>query len=245
MESFRGMINVKGLHYEASAAVLVHELRGHGEKKEEDSDSVFGGEFPNNYVTMHRICDGEVCEGFPITRRKLLALCKRLLPDLGKDLTYMPANVLAYMPYDVTLLWWLPAGIRYLFFDKSTHIKSGMAPCPPLLFRYNNIGITVFALKTNERPTPETEIYHTPFHNFGCMGDARLPKKVGPADTGKLEEIFFRSAFTFHNDPRLTGTTGGALWKSLVGSGKTEFPYDCLVKAGTVRTLLKGGARDY
>jgi PRTRC genetic system protein B len=242
---FTEITAVEGMEFQASAAILVHELPKRSEKDGDFVGLSSTPEFPPNFVTMHRIRNGQLCEGFPITRRKLFALCKRLLPSLGKDLEYVPDNVIAYTPYNVTLLWWLPAGVRHLYFDTSTHIKSGKAPVPPLLLRYNQIGLTVFALKDNRRPTPETEIWQSPFFNFGCMGNVKLPKKPGLSDLGKLEDLFFRSAFTFHNDPKLKGTTGGALWKSLVGSGKTEFPYECLIKAGTLRTLLKGGARDY
>ena len=229
------------MEFAASAALIIHEL-----KKSAGQDNFTGdSEIPTSFVTMHRIRNGEVCEGFPVTRRKLLNLFKRIQPSLKSDLSYLPENVLAYSPYNVVLLWWLPGGVRHLFFDESTKIKSGKAPVPPLLFRYNGIGLTVFALKENKRPLPETDIFHSPFYNWGCMGNVRLPEKPGPADTKKLEDLFFRSAFTFHNPPKLQGTTGDGLWQSLVGSGKEQFPSGCLVKAGKLRDLLKGGADDY
>jgi PRTRC genetic system protein B len=232
---------VEGMRFTATAALIVHEL----EKVASEEGYMGQSEIPNNFVTLHRIRNGEVCEGYPITRMKLLNLCKRILPSLDRDLSYLPENVIAFSPYNTTLLWWIPGGIRHLFFDESTHIKSGQAPVPPLIFRYNDMGLTLFALKEDRRPTPETDIWHSPFWNWGCMGNVNLPKKVEPSDTKALEALFFRSAFTFHNPPRLRGATGDGLWKSLVGTEEKEFPYECLVKAGKVKTLLKGGASDY
>ena len=236
-----GITDVEGMEFAASAALIIHELR----KTTCQDDLTADSNIPTSFVTMHRIRNGEVCEGFPVTRRKLLNLFKVIQHSLGGNLSYLPENVLAYVPYNITLLWWVSGGVRHLFFDESTCIKSGKAPVPPLLFRYNGMGLTVFALKENKRPLPETDIFYSPFYNWGCMGDVRLPEKPGPADTKKLEDLFFRSAFTFHNPPRLEGTTGDGLWKSLVGSGKKEFPFKCLMKAGKLKDLLKGGGDDY
>jgi len=232
---------VEGMRFAATTTLIVHEL----ERRAPEEGYTGQSEIPSNFVTLHRIRNGEVCEGYPITRTKLLNLFKRILPSLGRDLSYLPENVIAFSPYNTTLLWWIPGGMRHLFFDESTHIKSGHAPVPPLIFRYNDMGLTLFALKEDRRPTPETDIWHSPFWNWGCMGNVKLPKKVEPSDTKTLEALFFRSAFTFHNPPRLKGTTGDGLWKSLAGTGEKEFPFECLVKAGKVKNLLKGGASDY
>lgn len=241
------MKDVNLMHYVARSALLVYSLQdGDHKSLEADSHGLRSGQDPpSSFVSMHTIRNNQVCEGALITKRKLMKLCQQLMPSLNKTMTYLPENVIGYKPFDTTMLWWLPAGIKHLFFDKSTNIPSGLAPLPPLLFRFNGIGLTVFALKENTRPTPATTLWHSPFWNYGCMGNVSLPQNPTPSDTEKLQNLYFRSAFNFHNPPKLKGTTGDALWKSLVGSGKTEFPLDCLVKAGAVNDLFKRGSNDY
>src|SRR5208337_4682353 len=99
-----GIKDVEGMEFAASAALIIHEIK----KTAGEGDFTGDSEIPTSFVTMHRIRNGEVCEGFPVTRRKLFNLFKRIQPSLKSDLSYLPENVLAYSPYNVVLLWWLP-----------------------------------------------------------------------------------------------------------------------------------------
>ncbi|MFI5294349.1 MAG: hypothetical protein ACHQ0Y_04920 [Thermodesulfovibrionales bacterium] len=244
---YEGIKDLERMSYEAEAALVVYGLRDGDVREEKGYEAYYnaGPSAPSHFLSLHKFRSGKACEGSPISKRKLMKLLKRVMPSLNDQMAFLPDHVIGYTSFNTTMLWWRPAETRHLFFDKSTGIPSGKAPLPALLFRFNGSGLSTFALKENKRPTPDTEMYYTPFFNWQCMGNVKLPEHPTPSDTAKLEDLFFRSAFTFHNPPTLEGTTGDGLWKSLVGSGKTEFPCECLVKAGKVRDLYKRSANDY
>lgn len=231
------------MSYDATTALFIYELK---DRNDQDEHAYMYDRHnpPNCFVTMHRIHDGLVCEGAPVTRRKLNALCKRMLPALATEAFYFPETLITYTPFETVMVWWHPAGIKYLYFEDGTGTPCGKAPLPALLFKYSNIGLSTFALKENKRPTENSSIYHTPFFNFGCMGNVRLPKNPTPKDIPRLEELFFRSAFTDHNPPKLKGTTGKELWNGLISSQAKKFPMQHLVKAGSLKTMLKGAVDD-
>jgi PRTRC genetic system protein B len=245
MESKAKIREIANMSYEAAAALLVYELHDPNPRSQFPYEDYASHRPPRNFVTLHRIRGGKLCEGRPLTRDKLLRFCKTAMPALTSQITYFPENLLAYTPYNTTMLWWRPSEVRHLYFDKSTGIKSGKAPLPTLLFRFSGIGLTVFALMHDTRPAMQTRLFHSPFFNWGCMGNVHLPDNPTPADIPALESLFFRSAFTLHNNPKLKGTTGQALWKGLVGSGTAKFPNEHLVDAGPMSDLFKRTANDY
>lgn len=249
-----GLKDLNRMAFKARAALVFYELEDGDTANEGNSNQDCvdyydsGPSAPKHFVSIHRIRGGELCEGLPLTKRKLLNLCRNVVPALGKGMTYIPEHVINYRQYPTTLIWWRPAGVKHLFFDEGTGIPSGSAPLPPLIFRYNGMGLTTFALKENRRPTPATELWGTIWSNFGCLGQeasSRLPKAPRPDQTEYIEDLFFRAAFNDHNPASFKGITYEALWKSLVGSGKTKFPLKHLVKVGHVGDLFKRGSDEY
>jgi PRTRC genetic system protein B len=233
------LISVKTLderHYEATTALILYSLR----RGSEESYLSYEEQSLQNYVTLHRINDGLVCEGRPITKKQLLRLCQTVMPQLKGKSIYLPPEVLSYNTVDGSVMvWWRPAGVQTLFFSKEMKIKSGKAPLPPLVFVFNRGSVRTVALKEDRRPDLETDTYFTPFYNDGCMGNARVPISVSPKETRDLEELFFRGAFTNHSAPNLEGTDGQKLWSSLTRSGLAVFPYDCLRKRGKLKDIIR------
>jgi PRTRC genetic system protein B len=233
------LIPVKTLderRYDATTALILYSLRrgsdeGYLSHDEQDLQ---------NYVTIHRIEDGSVREGKPITKKQLLRLCQSVMPKLKAKPIYLPSEVLSYNTIDGSVMvWWRPAGIQTLFFSKEMKIRSGKAPLPPLVFIFNQGSLRTVALKEDRRPDPETDVYFTPFYNDGCMGNARVPISVTTKETRNLEELFFQGAFTTHGTPTLEGTDGQSLWSGLTRSGLSEFPYDCLKKRGKLKDIIQ------
>jgi PRTRC genetic system protein B len=233
------LIPVKTLNdrrYDATTALILYSLRRGGDEGYTSYEERGLG----NYVTLHRIEGGLVREGRPVTKKKLLRLCRTVMPRLKARPIYLPSEVLSYNTMDGSfMVWWRPAGIQTLFFSKEMKIRSGKAPLPPLVFIFDKGSIRTAALKEDRRPDPETEVYFTPFYNDGCMGNARAPVSVGPKETKDLENLFFRGEFTAHSTPNLEGTDGPRLWRSLTGSGLNVFPYECLKKRGKLKDIIQ------
>lgn len=233
------LIPVKTLderRYDATTALILYSLR-RGSDVNYLSHEEQGLQ---NYVTLHRIDGGLVREGRPITKKQLLRLCQTVMPKLKAKPSYLPPEVLYYSNVDGSMMvWWRPAGVRTLFFSKEMKIRSGKTPLPPLVFIFNQGSIRTVALKEDRRPGPDTDVYFTPFYNDGCMGNARVPISVTTKETGDLEDLFFRGAFTAHSTPILKGTDARKLWSGLIGSGLKTFPHECLKKKGQLKDMIQ------
>ncbi len=222
--------------YDATTALILYSLRRGSDESYLSHDE----QGLQNYVTLHRIEDGAVLEGKPITKKQLLRLCQSVMPKLKAKPIYLPPEVLSYNSIDGSVMvWWRPAGMQTIFFSKEMKIKSGKAPLPPLVFIFTQGSIRTVALKKDRRPDPETDVYFTPFYNDGCMGNAKVPISVTAKETRDLEELFFQGAFTSHVTPTLEGIDGQRLWSGLTRSGLTEFPYDCLKKRGKLKDIIQ------
>lgn len=228
--------DVDAMSYVASTALIFYRI----DQKSDGLSFPFDESAPPSiFVKQHSIRDGVVCEGSPVSKTSLLGICRAVIPSLDTDIEFLPETLLAYSPLTNRMVWWMPAAIRQLYFHPETGVKSGLAPCPPLLFSFQAGKLSVFALKENCRPQRTSEVFHNPFFNGSCMGNVRLPRKASPGNMRKIEDLYFGAEFTAHNEPRLKGTTGTDLWASLVGSGqKKPFPLDCLKKQGTVSGVI-------
>jgi len=197
-----------------------------------------------HYITQHRISKtGELREGKPLTRETLSNICSIIFPSI-LSVEYLSQQVIAYSP-DYALLWWLPAGVRTLFFGRATGIKSGRYPTPPTLMLVVNRKLYTWALATNERPTPDTTIFHSPFYNIHpegscCMGNIPLPGSFTPQNIADWEETFFNGCLSSELPPKLNGCAPDKLWKSLYG--KKKFPAKYLVPhaQNTVSNIIDG-----
>ena len=222
--------------YDATTALILYSLR----RGTSESYLPHDEEGLQNYVTLHRIQNGSVREGKPITKKQLLRLCQSVMPKLKARPTYLPPEVLSFNTIDGSVMvWWRPAGVQTLFFSKEMKIRSGKAPLPPLVFIFKHGFIRTVALMEDSRPGPETDVYFTPFYNDGCMGNAKVPHSVTPKETRDLEELFFQGAFTAHGTPSLEGTDGQSLWNGLTNKGLTEFPYNFLKKRSKLKDIIQ------
>lgn len=129
-------------------------------------------------------------------------------------------------------------------------ITGEMFPQPTLLFvaKPNRLRVLALRLKPGERPTARTPVYRAPYFNLNadgdlCIGDARIPKGIGPSLIPRFEQAFFESNFTHSNvhSGKLVSFEGGhdALWLSL--KGKRRFPEDALIRLSSGKRKLTVG----
>lgn len=134
---------------------------------------------------------------------------------------FVPSNLLYTSPN--LLAWWVPAAIRKTWFkstDEGIGSKSGPAAHPALVFIATPTEWFVFALKSSERPAPETRLYHAPHFNVWedgkiCTGNVKLPNALAAEVLGEYESAFFGSFFTHSNHQSAVKYKGGmrGLWK--------------------------------
>ena len=155
-------------------------------------------------VPLHQVAEDEYELGAPVqgTAADLQAL--RSCLDGGVYLHH--EHVLS--SGNGTLLWWVPAGRRALFFDVRVEAAKGIealngrpVPHPPLLFRTQGGLLSVFALRENARPTLETALYRAPYwnmfdHGRMCMGTVKLPPTIDPQRPEEVTQRFFESNFS-------------------------------------------------
>lgn len=116
----------------------------------------------------------------------------------------LPSNVLHLNPSENgQVIWYCKPQKRKLFFVESLAIPNGIAYMPTLVFKATKTELSVYALKSNRRPTMNTKLYYAPFFNIYesgkiCMGTVDIQVK----DANSLEEFinlweeyFFNSYF--------------------------------------------------
>jgi PRTRC genetic system protein B len=221
--------------FEAARALVIY-------LRDDDQGLTYDSGSPRCFITCHRIEQGELSEGAPITRQALIDLCSLVMPGIRDSLRYLPETVLAYSAVSDTVIWWTPAQKRHVSFTESTGLRGGRVPLPALVFRVRGGSLSVWALKENRRPGPSTVLYHAPFFNttYGqvCMGTTPTPETALPSDIPEWEEAFFGSPFTNEGNPQVKGITCQELWERLTGGEERSFPCRYLLKAGTLRTVL-------
>ena len=139
------------------------------------------------YGTVHPINSGKngrasIGAGRPIDRSALLKSLAELSEHAAPRAEFLPETVLAVSQDSVT--WWCRPGTRRVFFDcQELGKRSAIAPHPGLVFRAASNGFSVFALKEDSRPTPDSTLHEPPYFNtwdFGriCIGTAHVPKRI-------------------------------------------------------------------
>ena len=176
--------------------------------------------------------------GMAVAKNALVEALKQLTPDEYVQAELLADNVLA-KGHD-HLVWYMKPQKRQVWFKcKELGNVSAKTEQPGLVFVVEQNQWHVFAIKGNERPTPETPLYVAPYFNVWegghiCIGNVDLPKGEMKHNTAAWEECFFRSYFTHpnvHDKGGLTKYRGGifALWRSLM-KGRA-FPVTSLVPA--------------
>lgn len=183
------------------------------------------------YATVHPI---EVDENQPFARSlgAGVPLTKEALADFARAVDvatayagFVPDNLLYTSPN--TIAWWTPEAVRPTWFKTGNnaagnHIgdRQGRAAHPALVFVVTSRGWYVFALKESARPSPQTQLYHSPHMNVWkgggiCTGNVDLPPAVSASAIAEYEAAFFRSHFTHPNREGAVKYRGGmvALWR--------------------------------
>lgn len=209
----------------------------------------------DGYVSSHPIVQGpsalELGAGHPLERSELRKLLKGTGRDLGvkgwvdSRVVFMSGSLIA---------WWRPAAPAPMFFQANaigSKARSGTCPQPSLVFAVADSGWYVWALKGNERPTPQTPLMRSPYLNVWnegriCEGNVKRPRVLTPETIAAFERTFFESRFTHANQPDLCKYAGGAkaLWQDLLLGKHPAFPDECLLPQNqTLAGALERAAR--
>ena len=182
--------------------------------------------------------------GKPLTREALEVICKAVLPSMAGSLTFLNGRILGSSgTIHGPDIWWSPPAVRPMFFTGQVKIPNGLAPWPGLLFVTRDEDLSMlFAVKGDQRPTLETELYAAPFFNMTgydlCLGSARHPSKNNACE--EWEEAVFTSAFSEErlNEQRITGPdTLSRFWKERIAKKETIFPEDQLLPNPSPKTI--------
>jgi len=186
------------------------------------------------YLESHHVNEnGQLLEGKPLMQETLAEIVE-LFYEEKKERSqisgFISEQVLFYMPLtggNYRLVWYHPAETRYMHFAKVLKIPSGKASVPALVYLVERNELSVFALKSDDRPTEKTKIYRAPFHNINnpgevCLGNAKVKKPTDKTFTNVIkywEDMFWLSEFA-HLNGSLNPTTSSLakLWTRLVKS---------------------------
>ena len=194
------------------------------------------------FASIHAVDQDEgqptIAAGTPLTRAHLRqwteALGRSEVPEV------LPANVLVSHP-DM-LAWWVPAAVRTSYFNLTRPPEAMRAlasrvvmplPYPAHLFIATRGRLGVYALPTNERPTADTPVLHSPVLNVYvdgslCWGNIPVPKAITVAAMTEYERAVFDSWSTHPNPGQEVTATGKGglvgLWDDLAARKATRFP---------------------
>jgi PRTRC genetic system protein B len=193
-----------------------------------------GFPYRHPFVVVHDVVhDGDsarLAEGQLLTPDAL----RHIMGALGQavPIEILPERVLVRTAD--TLVWWMPASIRVMFFsdrggDTTLSAMNGKQyPHPALVFKVSGSHLSVRALTENKRPHAKTVMHMAPYWNCGesgvvCTGSMKIPREKSVLAIDGWETAFFRSEFTHANGTRTKHPKGlVALWKSL--QDKDTFP---------------------
>ncbi len=189
--------------------------------------------------------NGNLINARPLTMKEAEILSKALQIGQEKEnrflkpKTILPANILSLDPSTEkgTVIWHTKAQSKQLFFVESLGIPNGKAYVPPLLWKASKQKLSLFALKSDRRPSERTKLFHAPFFNVYnngsvCMGTVHIDikKSVTVEEfTQAWEQYFFNSYFShlLGSGSHIKGNCV-SLWKTLIKQ-ETTFPVDVLM----------------
>ena len=199
--------------------------------------------------------NGNPINAHPLTEREAKVLAKALQTEKDKDNAFLksngilPTNILHINPNKdkSAVLWYTKAQNRQLYFVDGLQIPNGIAYVPPMIWFANKNSLSVFAIKSDRRPTEKTSLYFAPFLNIYedgkvCMGSVNISIKNSASVeefTKAWEDYFFNSYFShlLGSDSPIKGNCVN-LWKDLIQTGK-PFPKEVLKKNNkTLKNLL-------
>lgn len=199
--------------------------------------------------------NGSLINAHPLTVREAQQLAKSLRIESDdkkpflKSTGIISTHILKVDPtHNGRVIWYTKAQYRDLYFVENLGIPNGKVHIPTLLWVADRNRISVFALKTDRRPTEKIKLFHAPFFNVHsngsvCMGtvDINIKKTSSlEAFTNLWQEYFFNSYFSHlmqsHNP--IKGNLV-SLWKNLMENNE-NFPKNSLKETGlTLKNILK------
>ena len=213
------------------------------------------GDRQGSFVTRHRVA---LREGAAPTLEPAQPLTLGFVESLARSLwgsasaEVLPESVLAKS--DRLIVWWSQACRRQMFYQdaegKATKLEGRTFPQPPLVWRVDDGGLKIRALRENIRPSAESTLAVAPFWNLSdngsvCTGTMRCPNSASAASIPEWERGFYESAFTHANVGRLTRHPGGfeGLWSGLADKRK-PFPAKTLIQLPlTLAQFVRGERR--
>ncbi|MGP1715746.1 MAG: PRTRC system protein B [Methylophilus sp.] len=172
---------------------------------------------------------------------------ENVLVRMGKSMSEgFVSDKLIYSSPNVRF-WWRKAGIGNMFIKNSEGEFALKVHHPSLVFTLCGNGLRVFAVKGDEKPTADTELFNAPYYNidaFGrlCTGNVVLPDETGSTSFAAWEKMFFDSYFTHHSNDKLIRSKKSwvGFWVDQSKSGEV-FPEDTLYesKAGSLKLLAE------
>lgn len=199
------------------------------------------------YVSLHDVEHTDkgpiIGAGKPASKTAVRAILKDLNSRRSKDeIQFLAPNILSQG--EDHLIWHVAPQQRQLWFrcKELGGEVTGVVPNPGLVFSVSRFGWYVFAVKGEGRPTPNTELYLSPYLNVWaegriCTGNVTTPKGNARWNTVAWEDAFFRSYFTHINvqgQGKLISYRKGAyaFWRQLLAKPPKSFPNERLVKLG-------------
>ena len=165
----------------------------------------------------------------------------------GAQLHYIDGHVLARS--ESVIVWWEAAQKRALFFEgpsPDVQALSGQeVPFPALVFVADGPTLSVYALKENERPGPDTPLMRSPTYNTYqngtvCLGSTVRPDPHDPQPEHAWSTAFFRSTFTHATAAPFLAWEGTYSELLKHSRRKRRFPPEALRPAGqTLKALLR------
>lgn len=208
------------------------------------------------YIESYDIgINGKPINAHPLTIKESIALSELLQTSSElqnhflRSKGVLPANVLFVNPdKQGYAVWYTPPQERNLLFIDKLTIPCGKAFVPGMIWKAGRDGVSVFAVKSKNRPQDHSVLYHAPFFNINyngavCMGNVRITIER----TTHLQEFMFQWEQYFFNSYFSHTLQGGSiidgnivqLWQGLIDSD-TRFPENVLIKTNfTLSSLFK------
>lgn len=215
--------------FEVRGAVLLHVTKQHLNT----SDN-----FNVSALTFHNVKDGEIQLGEVIDKQSLIDM----LRDDDEKVTNSFISSTTLIDSAEQLVWYTPTMRRPMRLMRNKRaFQFNVAKFPATLFACNkkSKSLKLFALDSDSRPTPETQLYQLPVGNISsnghlCLGSGNsfMPENIEQAYCEQIEKCFF--------DALSTHTSCDYLFKRDMKK-RVKTPYANIVKYWL--TLAENGSR--
>lgn len=189
--------------------------------------------------------------GYVLGTAKLLSesqqiqVAEHIVATKKTSLGLLPENVIHIGIND--LIWYVKAKVWKMAFPTEKGTEYFDVPLPAHLIRAKDGEFFAYALKSNKRPTANTEIFHSPVPNVYsdgriCQGSVKFPKHIDLNAMSDIEASIFRTVSTGIHNRGIKGISRSDHTKYLQGLAnekKQRFSVTKLIKHnGNVNDLL-------